>query len=99
MGSRCSATIVYRRAERCAVYAAIDDAISLVTLALGAAERLCSLPRFRTIQSTNELTRRFAALNHLFGIGVEGVVDDPLRGVELVIILITEMPEAFGNGL
>jgi hypothetical protein len=99
MGSRCSATIAYRRAERCAVYAAIDDAVSLVTLALGVAERLCSLPRFRTIQSTNELTRRFAALNHLFGIGVEGVVDDPLRGIEFVIVLIPEVPKAFGDGL
>ena len=31
--------------------------------------------------------------------GVKGVVHDPLGGIEFVIVLETQMPEAFGNGV
>jgi hypothetical protein len=46
-----------------------------------------------------ELAGRFAALHHLAAILVECVVDDPLGGIERMIILVAEMPEALGDGL
>jgi hypothetical protein len=46
-----------------------------------------------------ELAGRFAALHHLAAIRVECVVDDPLGGIERMIILVAEMPEALGDGL
>src|SRR5215213_5299394 len=39
----------------------------------------------------------FAAPDHLFAVRVEGVVDDPLGRIELVVVFVTEMTEALGN--
>src|SRR5512137_2157642 len=38
-----------------------------------------------------------AATNHLLAIGIQGIVDDPLRRIKLVIIVEAEMPKALGN--
>src|SRR5258705_13015703 len=40
-----------------------------------------------------------ALANHLLAVGVERIVDDPLRGVELVIVLVAESAETFGHRL
>src|SRR5690349_4495345 len=38
------------------------------------------------------------ATNHLVAVGVEGIVDDPLCGIDLVIILEPQMPKSLGDG-
>src|ERR1700757_5377284 len=48
--------------------------------------------------SIGELTGRLSAFHHLAAIFVERVVDDPLGGVLLEIVLVAEMPKPFGDG-
>src|SRR5260370_17489849 len=40
-----------------------------------------------------------ALADHLLAVGVEGIVDDPLGGVLLVVVLEAQMPEALSNRL
>ena len=49
------------------------------------------------VKSIGELASRFAALHHLFGVSVERVVNDPLSGVDFVIVLVAEVSEALGD--
>lgn len=42
---------------------------------------------------------RFTSTHHLLTISVEGVVYDPLGGIDLVIVLIAQVTEAFGDGV
>src|SRR6202022_3610711 len=60
-------------------------------------ERPCASSRHVT-RSTHELSVRLAALHHFLAVGIEAAIDDPFRGVVLVIVLEAEMPEAFGDG-
>src|SRR5215831_18629248 len=39
-----------------------------------------------------------APTDHLLAIGIERVVDDPLCGIESVIVFVAEVAEALGNG-
>jgi hypothetical protein len=50
-------------------------------------------------QSIRKLSGQLATLHHLLGVGVECVIDDPLSGVERMIVFVAEMPEAFGRSL
>src|SRR6476469_6359789 len=50
-------------------------------------------------QSIRELSRRSATFHHFPGVGVERIIDDPLSGVESMVVLVAEMPEAFGHRL
>src|SRR5262249_13604912 len=36
--------------------------------------------------------------NHLLAVGIKGVVDDPFRGIDGVIVLVSEMAKALGDG-
>jgi hypothetical protein len=49
------------------------------------------LPRF-------ELAFRLPDPDHLLTVGIEGVVDDPLSAVDLVVVAEAEMAKAFGDG-
>src|SRR5215470_16112179 len=40
-----------------------------------------------------------AVPHHLLAIGIERIVDDPLGGIDRVVVLVAEMAEAFGDGL
>src|SRR6266540_2756676 len=40
---------------------------------------------------------RLAVLNHYLAIGIQCIVDNPLRGIDLVVILEAEMTEALGD--
>lgn len=44
-----------------------------------------------------EQTVRQVAANHFLAVGIEGVIDDPLRRIDLVIVLETEVPESLGD--
>src|SRR5215470_6958858 len=58
------------------------------------------IPRYDwSARSMRELAGRLAAFDHLAAIFVKCVVDDPLGGIESVIVLVAEVAEAFGNGL
>ena len=46
-----------------------------------------------------EITDRLSCLHHRLAIGIKRVVDDPLGCIHFMIVFVTEMPEAFGNGL
>src|SRR5260370_13646614 len=40
-----------------------------------------------------------ALTNHGLAVGIEGIVDNPFRRILLMIILVAQMPEAFGNSV
>jgi hypothetical protein len=40
----------------------------------------------------------FPRPDHLLTVGIEGVVDDPLGAVDLMVVTEAEMAEAFGDG-
>jgi hypothetical protein len=44
-----------------------------------------------------EITVWFSILHHLFAVGIERIVNDPLGSIDLVIVFVAEMPKAFGN--
>jgi hypothetical protein len=44
-----------------------------------------------------EVAVRLAALYHLAAIGIERVVDEPLRGILCLVALKAEMPKTFGD--
>jgi hypothetical protein len=46
-----------------------------------------------------EVTVRFSCLHHRLAISIERIIDDPFGCVYFVIVFVTEMPKAFGNGL
>src|SRR5262245_32717897 len=46
-----------------------------------------------------EFTIRFPRPYHLLAISVKRIINDPFGSIDLVIVLIAEMPKAFGNGL
>src|SRR5689334_7459827 len=48
--------------------------------------------------SSAELPVRFLPADHLLAVGVERIVDDPLCGVVLVIVLEAEMSKPLGDG-
>ena len=41
----------------------------------------------------------FAVTHHLLAVRIEGVVNNPFRSIYRMIVLVTEMPKAFCNGL
>jgi hypothetical protein len=47
-------------------------------------------------QLIRKLPCRLATLYHFLGVCVERIIDDPLGSVELMIVLVAEMPETFG---
>src|SRR5262245_48057269 len=51
------------------------------------------------LTSSSERTVRFAAPDHLLTVGVEGIVDDPLGGDALVVVLDPEVTEPLGDGI
>src|SRR5260221_13216554 len=51
------------------------------------------------LASPDKIAIELALAHHLLTIGVEGVIDNPLSGVLLVVILETEVAEALGDGL
>src|SRR6266571_6517905 len=40
-----------------------------------------------------------ALADHLLTVGIEGIIDDPLGGVQLVVVPVAQVPEALGNRL
>src|SRR5262249_5609230 len=46
----------------------------------------------------DEIAVGLAPLHHLLAVGIEGVVDNPLGGVQGMVVLVTEVTEAFGDG-
>jgi hypothetical protein len=48
--------------------------------------------------SVHEIAVGPALPDHFLAVGVEGVVDDPFRGIEDVIVLVSEMAKALGDG-
>src|SRR5262252_10322188 len=50
-----------------------------------------SLPR--------EIAVGLALPDHFLAVGVKGVVDDPLRGIDGVIVLVSEMAKSLGDRL
>jgi hypothetical protein len=47
------------------------------------------------IRSPHELATGLPLPDHLLAVGIEGVVNDPFRSVDGVIVFVSEMTEAF----
>ena len=48
-------------------------------------------------RSFHEIAVGLALPDHLLAVGVKGVVDDPFRGIDGVIVLVPEMPKSLGD--
>src|ERR1700731_2248151 len=48
--------------------------------------------------SPHEIAVGLALPDHLLAVGINGVVDDPFRGIHRVIVLVSEMTKSFGDG-
>src|SRR5262245_26405223 len=42
---------------------------------------------------------RLSVPHHLLAVRIEGVVDDPLRGIQFMVVLEAELAKPFGNGI
>src|SRR6266436_4090537 len=57
------------------------------------------VPHHVPLGSRDKVAVGLALAHHFLTIGIEGVVDDPLGGVLLVVVLETEVAEALSDGL
>jgi hypothetical protein len=78
------------------MFALSDDQLALVMTAASSSPGGCRKPGIDC--SSLEHSVGLALSHHFLAVGVECIVNDPLSGIECVIVLVAETAEAIGNG-